>query len=80
MNDINMWDRSSLHESMLNGKHDENYHDFVVDSEVFSKLFYLVDGIYPLLTGSLDPENDPVTELNGSFKIRKEVKKTWNVE
>jgi len=39
MNDINIWERSSLLESMLNGKHDEIDHDFVLDGEVFSKLF-----------------------------------------
>jgi hypothetical protein len=39
---------------------------------VFSKLFYLVDGIYPALTRFLGPENDPATELDGSYKIYQE--------
>ena len=74
MNDINIWERSSLFESMLNGngKHDEIDHDFVLDGEVFSKLFYLVDGMYPSLTRFLGPENDPATQLDGSYKINQE--------
>ncbi len=59
-------------ESMLNGKHDEIDHDVVLDGEVFSKLFYLIDGIYLSLTRFLDPENDPATELDGSYKIYQE--------
>jgi hypothetical protein len=57
---------------MLNGKHDQIDHDFVLDGEVFSKLFYLVDGMYPSLTRFLGPENDPATQLDGSYKIDQE--------
>jgi hypothetical protein len=45
-NNINIWERSSLFESMINGEHDELDFDFPVDGEVFSKLYYLVEGIY----------------------------------
>ena len=79
MNDINIWERSSLLESILNGKHEEIDHDFVVNGEVFSKLVYLVDGIYPSLTRFLGSENDPATELDGGFKIDREGQKMWNV-
>ncbi len=72
MNDINIWERLSLLESMLNGKHDEIDHDFMLDGEVFSKLFYLVDGMYPSLTRFHGPENDPATQLDGSYKINQE--------
>lgn len=41
LNDINNWEWSSLHESMVNGDHDELDFDFMVDGEVFSKLIYL---------------------------------------
>jgi hypothetical protein len=50
LNDINIWEHSSLFESMINGEHDELDFDFLVDGEVFSKLFYLADGIYPQLS------------------------------
>lgn len=72
MNDINIWERSCLLESMLNGKDEEIDHDFVLHGEVFSKLFYLVDGIYSSLTRFLGPENDPATQLDGSYKINQE--------
>ena len=57
---------------MLNEKHDEIDHDFVLDGEVFSKLFYLIDGKYPSLTRFLGPENDQATELDRSYKIYQE--------
>jgi hypothetical protein len=41
--DINIWERSSLHKSMVNRDHDELDFDFMVDGEVFSK------SIYPLM-------------------------------
>ena len=43
--DINIWERSSLLESMLNGEDEEIGHDFMIDSKLFLALFYLVDGI-----------------------------------
>ncbi len=84
LNDINIWERSTLLESMLNGQHDDIDHEFVLDGEVFTKLFYLVDGIYPSLTRFLGPENDLATELDGSYKIdqegsRKDVERGYGV-
>jgi hypothetical protein len=67
LNDINIWERSSLYESMINGRHDELDFDFLVDGVVFNKLFYLVDGIYPQLTCFLLSESDPHTKLAFSF-------------
>lgn len=71
MNDINIWERLRLLE-MLNGKHEEIDHDIVLDGEVFSKLFYLVYGMYSSLTRFLGPENDPATQLDGSYKSNQE--------
>ena len=67
ISDINIWERSSLYESMINGRHDELNFVFLVESEVFNKLFYLVDGIYPQLTRFLSSESDPHTKLAYSF-------------
>jgi hypothetical protein len=72
MNDRNIWERSSVLESMLNGEHDEINRNFVLDGEVFSKPFYLVDGIYHSLTRFLSPETDPATQFDGSYKINQE--------
>ena len=72
MNDINIWERSSLLESMLNGEHESLDHEYTLDGTKFNKLFYLVDGIYPSLSRFLGPESDPSTKLDGSFKVDQE--------
>ena len=64
MNDINIWERSSLLESMLNGKHKEIDHEFTLDGKQYNKLFYIVNGIYPSLSRFLGPETDPATKLD----------------
>jgi Plant transposon protein len=47
-NDINIFDRSSLLRSMLDGTMtDELDFDFTIGDTVFNKLWFLVDGIYP---------------------------------
>jgi len=84
LNDINIWERSSLLESMLNGQHEQIDHQFTLDGKDFNKLYYLVDGIYPSLSRFLGPENDPTTQLDGSFKVdqeaaRKDVERGYGV-
>ena len=59
-------------ESMLSGSHDEIDHVFSLDDEVFSKLFYLVDGIYPSLTRFLRAETDLDKKIDSCFKIQQE--------
>jgi hypothetical protein len=61
MNIINIWERLSLFESMLDGIHDENDHEFTLNGKAFKKLYYLVDGIYPSLSQFLGPETNPTT-------------------
>ena len=72
MNDINIWERSSLLELMLNGNHHKIDHEFTRDGKAIIKLYYLVDGIYPSLSRFLGSETDPTTKLDGSFKIDQE--------
>ena len=72
MNDINIFELSSSLESLLNRKHNEIDHEFVVDGQLFSELFYLVDGIYPHRTWFLGTETDPFTKLDGTFAIEQE--------
>jgi hypothetical protein len=62
LNDINIQESSPLYKTMINGEHDDLDFDFIVDSKVFGKLFYLVDGIYPQLS-CLSSESDPHTKL-----------------
>ena len=44
---------------MIDGRHEELDFEFMVDGELFDKLIYLVDGIYPPLTRFLSSESDP---------------------
>eukprot|EP00804_Cyclotella_cryptica_P021926 CCRYP_000885-RA/>CCRYP_000885-RA protein AED:0.18 eAED:0.16 QI:0/-1/0/1/-1/1/1/0/182 len=64
LNDINVWDRSPLLESMLDGSHDEIDFSFEIDGQQFDQLYYLVDGIYPSLSRFLATVNDPTTALD----------------
>jgi hypothetical protein len=52
---------------MINGEHDEMDFNFSVDGEVFSRLYYLVEGIYPKLSCFLSSESNPHTKLAFSF-------------
>lgn len=64
LNDINIWDRSPLLESMLDGTHDNLDFKFNIDGQEFDHLYYLVDGIYPSLSRFLATINDPTTTLD----------------
>jgi len=50
MNDINIWDSSSLHQSLHDGTFEWNDFDFEIGGERFNKLWFLADGIYPELS------------------------------
>jgi len=52
----------------------------IVDGQVFSKLFYLVDGIYSHLTHSLGTATDPITKLDSSFAINQQDASTKDIE
>jgi hypothetical protein len=51
LNDINIWDQSTLFQSMLDGLHAAIDFPFKIYGDEFEELFYLVDGIYPWLLG-----------------------------
>ena len=72
LNDINIWECSSLFESMINGEHEKLDFNYVVDGEVFSKLFYLVNGIYPSLSRFISSEPDPHMKIAYSFAADQE--------
>ena len=78
LNDINIWARSSLLESMLNCQHDKVDHDFNLGGEIFKKLYNLVDGIYPSLSWFLKPETDPATKMVHSRSNKKAVEMISN--
>jgi hypothetical protein len=57
---------------MINGVHGKLDFDYVIDGEVFSKLFYLVNGIYPSLSHFILSEPDPHTKIANSFDADQE--------
>ena len=50
-------------------------HDFFVDGQVYSKLFYLIDRICPCLTCFLGTATDSITKLDSSFFNQKTARK-----
>jgi len=47
LNDLNIWDNSSLLDDMLNGTMAQLDFEFWIARRLFKKLFFLMDGIYP---------------------------------
>jgi hypothetical protein len=72
MNDLNIWERSPLLESLIDGVHDIMNHNFIVNGQPFPKLYYLVDGIYPILAGFVPTISDPSTKLDQQFTAKQE--------
>jgi hypothetical protein len=72
LNDINIWDKSPLLESMLDGTHDNIDFTFTIGSEEFDQLYYCVDGIYPSLSRFLATINDPTTVLDSFYAPKQE--------
>jgi hypothetical protein len=64
LNDINIWDRSTLFQSMLDGSHATIDFPFKINGDEFKELFYLVDGIYPWLSQFLSTVSDPTTNID----------------
>ena len=72
LNNINVWDRSPVLESMLDDHHDKIYFSFNIDGHDFDQLYYLVDGIYPSLSCFLTTIIDPTTTLDSFFAPKQE--------
>ena len=58
-NDINVWDNSLLHRSLIDGSFSQNDFEFEIAGTMFSCLYFLVDGIYPPLSRFVRPINVP---------------------
>ena len=72
LNNINIWDRSPLYESMLEGSHDNLDFPFIINQQQFEHLYYLVDGIYPPLSRFLSTINDPTSTIDIFFAPKQE--------
>jgi Plant transposon protein len=61
LNDINIWEGSALHKGFLDGTWSERVDfPFTINGQDFTKLFVLVDGIYPELARFAKPLAEPV--------------------
>eukprot|EP00956_Cyclotella_meneghiniana_P042514 scaffold248515_cov72-Cyclotella_meneghiniana.AAC.2 len=84
LNDINIWERSPLFQSMQDGSHSEIDFEFLINGETFTKLYYLVDGIYPTLARFLSTISDPTSKIASFFAVnqeafRKDVERAFGV-
>lgn len=67
LNDINVWETSSMLRDMTHGKIHELDFDFTVNGETFSMLYWLVDLIYPQLARFLRARASPTTRIDRLF-------------
>jgi hypothetical protein len=84
MNDINIWDSSKLHQSLHDGTFEKNDFSFEVGSQVFNKLWFLVDGIHPELARFVKTISKPLNKWEALYSIwqeakRKDVERGFNV-
>jgi hypothetical protein len=73
LNNINIWGRSPLLKSMLDGSHNNIDFTFNIGGEEFDQLYYCVDGIYLSLSRFLATINDPTTVQTLSMLLNKKV-------
>lgn len=84
MNDINVWDRSELLKAMINGYMSSIDFEFEIGGKSFSKLWFLVDGIYPTLSRFVQTITFPVGRMYKRFcgwqeAARKDIERAFGV-
>jgi hypothetical protein len=75
LNDINIWEKSELAQSMVDGTHAKLDFKFKLNDEFFAMLYYLVDGIYPELARFVKTIPVPVTDMEKFFVLWQEAKR-----
>jgi hypothetical protein len=85
MNDINIWDRSCLLKSFLDGSFAQNLDfDFEIAGRIFRRLWVMVDGIYPELSRFVKTVEEPANPLAALFvkwqeAVRKDIERGFGV-
>jgi Plant transposon protein len=85
LNDINIWEGSALHKGFLDGTWSERVDfPFTINGQDFTKLFVLVDGIYPELARFAKPLAEPVGAHQHAYSSwqessRKDIERTFGV-
>ena len=72
LNDINVWDNSLLHKALIDGTFSSIDFEFLIASEVFKELWFLVDGIYPPLSCFVHPMTASVDVNEALFSMWQE--------
>jgi hypothetical protein len=70
LNDINIWDSSPLHKAMVDGSFVSV--DFEIGGKAFTKLWFLVDGIYPALCHFVQTITFPIGQMFKRFTVWQE--------
>jgi hypothetical protein len=80
LNDINVWDSSLLHKPLIDGSFCRNDFEYSIGEEQFNMLWFLVDGIYPLLSCFVGPMSVPILVSEALYLSwgRNPVEKTWS--
>ena len=84
LNDINIWERSTLFESFQDGSFSELDFEYLLNGELFDQLFLLVDGIYPALSRFVKTISVPITKIDRNFTgwqegSRKDIERAFGV-
>jgi hypothetical protein len=85
MNDINIWDRSCLLKCFLDGSFASDVDfEFEIGTKTFSRLWLLVDGIYPELSRFVKTIQEPVGRKSTSYALwqesaRKDIERAFGV-
>jgi hypothetical protein len=85
LNDLNIWEGSELHKGFLDGTWSETIDfPFTINQQEFTKLFVLVDGIYPELARFVKPLSEPVGPNKVAYSkwqesSRKDIERTFGV-
>ncbi len=66
---INIWDSSKLLQSLHHGTFEKNDFSFEVGSQVFNKLWFKVDGIYPELAHFVKTISEPLNKWKALYSI-----------
>jgi hypothetical protein len=75
MNDINIWDSSMLHQSLHDGTFESNDFVFEIGGQLFDKLWFLTDGIYPELSRFVKTISEPRNRWEALYAIWQEAKR-----
>jgi Plant transposon protein len=85
LNDLNIWEGSNLHASFLDGTWSESVDfTFQINGQHFSKLFVLVDGIYPELSRFVKTLGEAVGHKDKAYAswqeaARKDIERAFGV-